>query len=140
MAPLTARLASARSVAQADFRIRVSDLESRLGLRYTVDTLRALKVRHPGAVFVWLMGADNLGQIHRWKRWTEIFKIAPIAVFDRSSYSYTALASPAAVRFSRSRVSARHLVAATPPAWAFLFRERHGASATEERARGHWKT
>ena len=41
-------------------RMIVSDAETRMGARYTLDTLRILKARHPGVHFVWLMGADNL--------------------------------------------------------------------------------
>ena len=74
-------------------RIRVTDLENRLGgSHYTADTLRALRRRFPRLRFVWLMGGDNLVQIPRWERWTEIFRTVPIAVFDRPSYSLKALA------------------------------------------------
>jgi nicotinate-nucleotide adenylyltransferase len=68
MAPLVERLAEARLVA-AHPRIRVSDLESRLGTRYTADTLARLVQVRRDAAFVWLMGADNLVQISRWKDW-----------------------------------------------------------------------
>ncbi|MEI8254389.1 MAG: ABC transporter permease subunit, partial [Deltaproteobacteria bacterium] len=44
------------------------------------------------------MGADNLAQISRWWRWTEVFDAARVAVFDRSPYSYKALAGGAAAR------------------------------------------
>ena len=54
-APLADRMASAETVARGPHMI-VSDFETRVGTTWTVDTLRALKRRHPGVHFVWLMG------------------------------------------------------------------------------------
>lgn len=136
MGLLAERMAAARAVAR-DRRIRVSDLESRLGTRYTIDTLRALRRRFPGARFVWLMGADNLEQIARWKGWQEIFATLPIAVFDRPAYSLPALSSQAARRFAGRRVreqQADRLATLPPPAWVFLHGRLHPASATAIRA------
>ncbi len=61
-----ARLAGARLVARHP-RIRVSGIESRLGTRYTIDTVTALQRRFPRVRFVWLMGTDNLAQFGRWR-------------------------------------------------------------------------
>lgn len=139
MAPLAARLAEARRVA-AHPRIRVTDLESRLGTRYTADSLAALKKRYRRCAFVWLMGADNLIEIVRWHRWETIFALVPIAVLDRPSYSYRAIAGRAACRFERARLAerrARGLALSRPPAWVFLRARTHPASATAiRRARG----
>ena len=74
------RLASARIAAAHHPFIRVSDIEQRLGTRYTIDTVMALKRRFPRARFVWLMGSDNLVQFARWRRWQEIANTIPIAV------------------------------------------------------------
>lgn len=117
-------------------RIRVTDIERRLGTRFTADTLAALQRRFPAVRFVWLMGADNLMQIPRWDRWEKIFSAAAVAVFDREPYTYRALASRAAVRFAHARMAGprqRALARAEPPAWSFVFTRRHPASATDIR-------
>src|SRR3954469_13101886 len=57
MAPLAVRLASARAQARGT-PIRPTAIEAELGTRYTIDTLRALKIRYPHHNFIWLMGAD----------------------------------------------------------------------------------
>ena len=67
MAPLAERLAVGAAVARHP-RIRVLPLETRLGTRYTADTIRRLAA-WPDHRFVWLMGADNLGQLPRWRHW-----------------------------------------------------------------------
>ncbi len=132
MAELASRLDGARAVARHR-RIVVSDIERRLGTRYTADTLAALGQRFPRHAFVWLMGADNLAQIEQWKDWPKIFSRAPIAVIDRSTYSYRALAGKAARRFRRARLDARRaksLAVTDPPAWVFIRGRPHPASAT----------
>lgn len=94
MAPLTARLASARAVARG-LPIRATAIEDRLGTRYTVDTLDRLVRRHPHVRFIWLMGADNLAQFDRWRAWRRIARTVPIAVIARPGYNRDALASNA---------------------------------------------
>ncbi len=138
MAPCPVRLAGARRIAEADRRILVTDLESRLGSsRYTADTLKALRRRFPRLRFVWLMGGDNLVQIPRWERWPEIFRTVPIAVFDRPSYSLKALSGLAAKRFARNRVppsDERRLAEMEPPVWVFFHTRRDDRSATRIRS------
>lgn len=103
MAPLSARVKSAQLKARRA-PIRVTAFERQAGTRYTVDTLRALKRRFPRRRFIWLMGADNLAQFHRWKNWRGIAREMPIAVIARPGYDGAALASPAMAWFRRFRV------------------------------------
>ena len=104
MAPLAARLASARQQARGA-RIVPTAIERELGTRYTLDTLRALRQRYPKVQFVWLMGSDNLAQFHRWHSWREIARTMPIAVIARPGYGGRALASPAGAWLGRYRRS-----------------------------------
>lgn len=108
MAPLGARLKSAQHQAHRA-RIVPTAIERQLGTRYTIDTLRALVRRYPRRRFVWLMGADNLAQLHRWRDWRGIARIMPIAVVARPGYDGYALASPAMAWLRRHRVSASSL-------------------------------
>lgn len=138
MAPFADRLASAEALARHP-RIEVSDIEVRLGTRFTADTLAALVRRFPAHDFVWLMGADNLIQIPAWDRWSRIFHTVPVAVFARPSYSLGALAGPAARRFRRYRLpesEAGRLAGSKPPAWVFCRMRLDPTSATALRARG----
>ncbi len=102
MAPLEARLASAMRQARGT-RIRATAIERELGTRFTVDTLRAIRRRYPRRRFVWIMGADNLAQFHRWKDWRAIAREMPIAVIARPGYDAVALASPAMAWLRRWR-------------------------------------
>ena len=121
MAALERRLAGARAVAR-DKRVRVAAPEAALGTRYTVDTVAALRRYFPMARFVWLMGADILPQLPRWKHWQRLFRKVPIGVFDRPGYRFQALAGVAARRFAAARLftDLRRLPALPPPAWCFI--------------------
>jgi nicotinate-nucleotide adenylyltransferase len=137
MAPFADRLASAMAAAQHP-RIKVTDIEVRLGMRYTADTITALKRRFPNTRFVWLMGADNLSQIRYWERWRDIFRAVPIAVFARPTYCLGALSDLAARRFAQRRVrpeSARNLADLAPPVWVFFPSRLDARSATQIRSR-----
>ena len=100
MAPLPARLSSARRVARRT-RIRPTAMEAQLGTRFTVDTLKAIQRRYPKRRFIWIMGADNLAQFHQWKHWRAIARLMPIAVIARPGYDSNAMAAPAMAWFWR---------------------------------------
>ena len=137
MAPFAERLAAARRLARNP-RIRVTDLEQRLGSRYTAESLKLLRRRFPETRFVWLMGADNLAQIAQWRDWQQIFHLVPIAVFARPSYCFKALGAKAARRFARYRLkegAGRRLATSEPPAWLFVHGRLNPISATEIRRR-----
>jgi nicotinate-nucleotide adenylyltransferase len=102
MAALTARVATARRLARRA-PIRVSAIEAEMGTRFTVDTLARLQRRYRDVRFVWLMGADNLAQFHRWRDWRTIARMMPIAVIARPGYDAHAMASPAMAWLRRWR-------------------------------------
>lgn len=138
MAPFAERLARARALARHP-RIEASDLERRLGTRYTVDTLARLLRRRGGTRYVWLMGADIVEELPDWHRWQRLFELVPVAIFDRPTYSKSALASLAARRYRRHRVRIpAALPTRRPPAWCFVRGPTHPASASEIRRRGAW--
>lgn len=141
MAPLASRFASARAQARRA-PIQVSAIERELGTRYTVDTLRALRRRFPKRRFLWLMGADNLAQFHRWKDWRGIARMMPIAVVARPGYDDGAIASPAMAwlrPYRRSAASIANRVEWSAPALVYLRFDPDSRSATAIRqADPHW--
>jgi nicotinate-nucleotide adenylyltransferase len=135
MAPLAARLASARRQARRA-PIVPTAIERELGTRYTIDTLRRLIRRYPRSRFVWLMGSDNLAQFHRWRDWRGIARTMPIAVIVRPGYDGAARASPAGAwlgRYRRSAASLRNRAGWSAPALIHLRFDPDPRSATEIR-------
>jgi nicotinate-nucleotide adenylyltransferase len=139
---LDARAEAARKMA-GDPRIDVSCLESVIRTRYTVDTISYLRRRASGLRFVWIMGADNLAQFHRWQNWRRIASEVPIAVIDRPPQSFRALAAPAAQALARYRLpenQAVRLADQRAPAWVFLTGMKLNLSSTGLRnPDGSWK-
>ena len=132
MAPLADRLQTARKVARHP-KITITDIERRLGTRFTADTLRALKQRYPQVRFVWLMGADNMIQLPRWRQWRQIVATVPIAIYPRDRLMLKAQLGLAAASFPHARVAAEeagHLASLAAPALLFLGGREHPASAT----------
>ena len=138
LAPLAARLAGAARISDGR-RVVATAIEAAFGTRYTADTLAMLHRRFPRAWFVWLMGADNLSQMPRWRDWLGIVRTMPVAVFPRPSYNHRALAGQAAHRLRSARLpvaAAPNLALRRSPAWIFLPTPQHAASATAIRAAG----
>ena len=132
MAPLSTRLAAARQMASRA-PIRATDIEARLGTRYTVDTVRALIRRYPKRRFVWVMGADIIGEFHRWRDWRRLARLVPIAVAVRPGYMGLVAATPATTWFRRFVRPLRHdsdWTKWTLPAIVLLPTAPHPASAT----------
>ena len=130
------RMARARMLATGP-RTIVSGAEAALGVRYTIDTVRALKARYPGVRFVWVMGADSLLGFHRWRGWTELMAEVPLAVVTRPGAAIRSRLAPAARRFAFARLPssrAARLPFARPPAWTFLRAPWSFASSTALRA------
>ncbi|WP_140985818.1 nicotinate-nucleotide adenylyltransferase [Asticcacaulis tiandongensis] len=135
MTPLEARIASVAPLAGVGD--VVSDFETRIGTAYTVETLRALKMRFPAVHFVWIMGADSLAQFHRWRDWKELAALMPIAVVARPGQSMKSLRSPAAAYLRvkrRAERQARLLPHLEAPAWIYLTAPLNKTSSTAIRA------
>jgi nicotinate-nucleotide adenylyltransferase len=131
MAPFATRLSGAARIAHGR-RIVATGIEAAFQTRYTVDTLRRLTHRFPNVRFVWIMGADILEQLPRWRRWTDIVRRMPFVVLPRPSYTHRALAGQAAHRLRASRRPARAapVLPGTGPGWVFLPTRQTVVSAT----------
>ncbi|MEM6376269.1 MAG: nicotinate-nucleotide adenylyltransferase [Pseudomonadota bacterium] len=139
-APMARRLVQARSIMR-DPRVHVTDIEAQLGTRYTAQTLAALRSCHPGVHFIWLMGADNLAQLHHWQDWRQIMGHLPIGVLARPDHRISARMSKAARIFHAARLPARKaglLARSKPPCWCFLNVPMSPLSSSEIRAKGNW--
>jgi nicotinate-nucleotide adenylyltransferase len=134
---LQTRVAAAREIAHHP-RIAVTGFEGALGSGYTIDTIRFLQRRYRQVHFVWLMGADNLAEFHRWRAWEELFRRVPIAVLDRPGFRLKARASKAAQRFASAAIDesdAAGLALMRPPAWTLLTIPLSKLSSTALRAK-----
>ena len=138
--PYDTRVASVRAL-DLPPRMHISHMEQDFGTRYTVETLRAARARWPHTNFVFLMGADNLRQLPKWKGWREIIETVPIAVIGRpgakASDMLKARLSRAARTYSYARIpeaQAHTLAHRAAPAWTYLTPPLNGQSSSAIRA------
>ena len=57
--------------------------------------------------FVWIMGADNLRQFHRWRHWRAIADLVPIVVVDRPGSTLSATSGRAGAALAHWRAPER---------------------------------
>lgn len=140
-APLARRMAAARAIMQHP-RVHVSDIEARLGTRRTAQTLDALRAMRPDLRYVWLMGADNMAELHRWHDWRRIVETVPVGILARPGARLAARSSVAARAYADARVPAaraRGLGHMQAPAWCFVNVPMVALSSTGLRAAGEWR-
>ena len=119
-------------------RIRVTDFETSLRVRYSWQTVAWLRRRAPGVRWVWIMGADNLAGFHRWQRWRDIARSLPVLVVDRPGSTHGAAFGGAGGWFARWRLpesQASLLPRRRPPALVLLHGPRSPLSSTQLRQR-----
>ncbi len=140
--PLAKRMAKAREVMQHP-RVEVTDIEVHLGTRYTAQTLAKLGAMYPQVRFVWLMGADNLAQLHRWQDWENIIQTVAMGVLARPGQRISARMSRAATVYAPYRIPGRYsqlLSHAAAPAWCFVNVPMLDISSSAIRAAGQWRS
>lgn len=138
LASLEDRIAACEKLA-SDPRIKVTAFEKSLGISYTANTLAIVKAKNPHVRFIWIMGADNLKNFHRWQKWRQIAETFPIAVIDRPGSTLSHLSSTMAQAFSHARIDeddAGVLWKKRAPAWVFIHGPRSTLSSTALR-NGH---
>ncbi|MCF2905046.1 nicotinate-nucleotide adenylyltransferase [Octadecabacter sp. CECT 8868] len=139
-APIADRVSRAKAVMQHP-RVQVTDIEQRLGTRYTAETIAKLQIAYPDVRFVWLMGADNLTQFHLWQNWQEIMHRVPVAVFARPGDRISARMSRAARMYRENRLIGRAaslLGQSEAPVWTFINLPMSQSSSTAIRNAGDW--
>jgi nicotinate-nucleotide adenylyltransferase len=128
-------------------KVVVTDIEKHLfgpavyknGSRTTFQTLSALRKHYPKVTFVWLMGADNLAQFHKWNQWEALMGSTLIGVFARPSMGPNPRLSLAARRFARAQVRPNaRLLHKKPAAWQFFNLPLIPQSSSAIRAAGRW--
>ena len=115
--------------------IKISEIERREGNIFSFNTIRILKKKYPRIQFFWIIGADNMHSINRWKNWDSIFMEIPVAVFSRPSQQVKAGLSMAAQKYQKYRVNPRMLSRASKPAWSMRVGPQLDISST--RLRNH---
>jgi nicotinate-nucleotide adenylyltransferase len=83
-APAAARreMLAAAIVGEPGFTMDDSELNS-AGPSFTIDTVERVRAAHPDAQIHYLIGADNLPELHTWRRIDDLRRLVEFVVLDR---------------------------------------------------------
>jgi nicotinate-nucleotide adenylyltransferase len=81
-ARLRAQMVAAAIADEPGFEMEECEL-FREGPSYSVETVEFFQARWPDAELIYLIGYDNVAQLHTWRRIEDLQRIARFAVFDR---------------------------------------------------------
>ncbi len=121
------RLEMTRLAVADDVRFAMSAIEIDRGLRYTVDTVTALREAHPRHRLEFIVGSDSLLQFGAWHRPREILALCRLAVALRPGDDRSAVLAERA-RWGEERVALLENVAIDLSSSQIRERVRHGAS------------
>ena len=120
-APIHHRLAMGELMAKnyPEYNFKMKNIEDFIGTNITFDVLEHLRENNPNCEFIWVMGADNLAILEKWKKYDEMMHKYKIAVVDRLGYTDKALNSFAARSYAHLKCNALDLVE-QGCGWCFL--------------------
>ena len=90
------RIKLSKKITSKEKKIFIHSLDNKVNSTNTFDILKYIKGKNKNTKLFFLIGADNLIKLHKWKKWKEISKFAKILVFARKKYTAKALNSTAA--------------------------------------------
>lgn len=87
------RLEMVRIAIEGNPRFTLSTIETeRGGPSYTIDTIDALRARHPGAELYFITGLDSFLDIATWRNWRRLLASCSFVVLSREGYRFGDLA------------------------------------------------
>jgi nicotinate-nucleotide adenylyltransferase len=96
------RLAMLRGAIEWDKRFEVSDVELRRGgVSYTIDSARHFRALYPRDDLYWIIGGDQLPQLHRWKDIGELVRLVSFIFLERPGFPVKAAPDLPGLRLHR---------------------------------------
>ena len=85
-APAPLRAAMVRAAIEGEQGFDIDEVEiARGGTSYTIDTALHLRTLHPDADLFYLIGEDNLAELHTWRRLEELTLMVQLVVMARAT-------------------------------------------------------
>jgi nicotinate-nucleotide adenylyltransferase len=99
------RLAMVRLAIRGNARFEVDDIELRRGgTSYSVDTLTLLRRRDPQAQFYFIIGADSLQELHRWREVGRLVRLCTFVTVLRPGFGPRPVVDPKLDAATRRRL------------------------------------
>ena len=95
------RIKLSKNITKHQKKISIKCLDNLVRSTKIFDVLNYFKENRRNLKLFFIIGADNLINLHKWHKWKKIPKLAKIIVFARSNYSTKALNSVAAKKLKK---------------------------------------
>ena len=91
-----------RESVEWDKRFEISDVElSRGGVSYTIDSVRHFRALYPNDELFWIIGGDQLPQLHLWKDIQELARLVEFIFLERPGHPVKAVPDIPGLRLRR---------------------------------------
>lgn len=96
------RLAMLRAAVEWDHRFEISDVElTRGGVSYTIDSARHFRRQYPRDELYWIIGGDQLPQLHLWRDISELATLVDFIFLERPGFPVKARVDIPGLRLHR---------------------------------------
>ena len=98
---LNERIKYAKKINSKNKFIKVKFYENKIKSNRTIDLIKHFQKKNKNSKIYFIMGADNLINFHKWKKWKQILLKCNIIVFDRAKYKAKSLKSITYKKFNK---------------------------------------
>ena len=125
-----------RQLTKSEKKIKLFNTSDVKNSNLTINILRKIKkkITKKTSLF-FIIGADNLVQLHQWKDYKKIFSLCTVVVMNRIGYKKPALTSPAAKRFRKTKISLDTLLKIGPKQKEWVYINNKGINVSSSRLR-----
>ena len=125
-----------RQLTKSEKKIKLFNTSDVKNSNLTINILRKIKKKITKKTnLFFIIGADNLVQLHQWKNYKKIFSLCTVVVMNRIGYKKPALTSPAAKRFRKTKISLDTLLKIGPKQKEWVYINNKGINVSSSRLR-----
>ena len=125
-----------RQLTKSEKKIKLFNTSDVKNSNLTINILRKIKKKITKKTnLFFIIGADNLVQLHQWKDYKKIFSLCTVVVMNRIGYKKTALTSPAAKKFRKTKISLDTLLKIGPKQKEWVYINNKGINVSSSRLR-----
>ena len=125
-----------RQLTRSEKKIKLLNTGDIKNSNLTINILRKIKKKITKKTnLFFIIGADNLIQLHQWKDYKKIFSLCTVVVMNRIGYKKPALTSPAAKKFRKTKISLHTLLKIGPKQKEWVYINNKGINVSSSRLR-----
>jgi nicotinate-nucleotide adenylyltransferase len=125
-----------RQLTKSEKKIKLFNTSDVKNSNLTINILRKIKKKITKKTnLFFIIGADNLVQLHQWKDYKKIFSLCTVVVMNRIGYKKPALTSPAAKKFRKTKISLHTLLKIGPKQKEWVYINNKGINVSSSKLR-----